>query len=164
MRNMSCLSLSPTGTISILADASPSCEPLFAIAYQRTVLGDNEIIYLNNIFEEVAKKRGFYSPELMRRIAKVGTLQSFKDIPKDVRDIFVTAQDISPEWHIKMQAIFQKYVDNSISKTINFPRTAAIKDIEEAYLLAWKSKCKGITIYRDGSYEDQVITIGDGEG
>ena len=164
MRNMSCLSLSPTGTISILADASPSCEPLFAIAFQRTVLGDNEIIYLNNIFENVAKKRGFHTPELMRRIAKVGTIQSFKEIPKDVRDIFVTAQDINQEWHIKMQATFQKYVDNSISKTINFPRTAAIKDIEEAYLLAWKSKCKGITIYRDGSYEDQVITIGDGEG
>ncbi len=164
MRNMSCLSLSPTGTISILVDASPSCEPLFAIAYQRTVLGDNEIIYLNHIFEDIAKRRGFYSPELMRRIAKAGTIQQFKEIPKDVRDIFVTAQDISPEWHIKMQATLQKHVDNSISKTINFPRTAAIKDIEEAYLLAWKSKCKGITIYRDGSYEDQVITIGEGEG
>ncbi|NQV90918.1 adenosylcobalamin-dependent ribonucleoside-diphosphate reductase [Candidatus Woesearchaeota archaeon] len=162
MRNLTCNSLAPTGTISILADASPGCEPLFAISYQKTVLGDSEIIYLNKTFENVAKERGFYTPELIRKIAKSGGIQGFKEIPKDVRDIFVTAQDITPEWHIKMQATLQKNVDNSISKTINFPRTTSIKDVENAYMLAWKSKCKGITIYRDGSYEDQVINIGDG--
>ncbi len=162
IRNLACLSLSPTGTRSILADASPSCEPLFAISYQRTVLGTNELVYINPTFEKIAKERGFYSPELIWKISKAGAIQHLKEIPKDVREIFVTAQDISPEWHIKMQATLQKYVDNSISKTINFPHTAAIKDVENAYLLAWKSKCKGITIYRDGSYEDQVITIGDG--
>lgn len=162
MRNITCLSLAPTGTISLLADVSAGCEPLFAISYLRNVLGDTELIHLNKTFERVAKERGFYSPELIHKIARAGSIQMFKEIPKDVREVFITAQDISPEWHIKMQATLQKHVDNSISKTINFPRTAAIKDVENAYLLAWKSKCKGITIYRDGSYEDQVINIGEG--
>jgi ribonucleoside-diphosphate reductase alpha chain len=162
MRNISCISIAPTGTISILAGASSGCEPLFAISYQRTVFGDSELVYLNSNFENVAKERGFYSLELISKISRSGSLKNFKEIPKDVREIFTTAQEISPDWHIKMQSTLQKYVDNSISKTINFPQTASIKDIENAYLLAWKSKCKGITIYRDGSYEDQVITIGEG--
>ncbi len=160
MRNMTCNSISPTGTISILAGASPGCEPLYAISYQKTVLGDNEIIYLDKTFEAIAKRRGFYSPELMRRIARQGSIQEIKEIPKDVRDIFVTASGIDPEWHVSMQATLQKHIDNSISKTINLPQAAAIKDVENAYLLAWKAKCKGITIYRDGSYEDQVMTVG----
>ncbi len=162
MRNMTCLALSPTGTRSILADCSSTCEPLFAISYQRTVLTSSELVYLNKHFEAVAKERGFYNPDVMRRVSMRGSIAQIKEIPKDVRDIFVTAQDISPEWHIKMQAALQKHVDNAISKTINFPRTAAIKDVENAYMLAWKAKCKGITIYRDGSYEDQVINVGDG--
>ncbi len=162
MRNAACLSISPTGTISILAGASSGCEPLFAISYQRSLLGDKEMVYLNSEFEKIAKEKGFYSPELIRNIAQVGGIQEFKDIPKSIRDIFVTAQEINPEWHVKMQSTLQKQVDNSISKTINFPRTAAIKDVEDAYLRAWKAKCKGITIYRDGSYEDQVINIGEG--
>lgn len=161
MRNMTCLSISPTGTISILADASPSCEPLYAISFQKTVLGDTELIYLNKQFEQVAKEKGFYSTELMKKIARAGSIQGFKEIPQEVRDIFVTAQDISPEWHIQMQAVLQKHVDNSISKTINFPSTAAIKEVENAYLLAWNMKCKGITIYRDGSYEGQVMNVGE---
>ncbi len=160
MRNMTCLSISPTGTISILADASSGCEPFFAISFHKAVMGDTNLVYLNKTFEKIAKERGFYSPELISKIAREGGIQNCKEIPKDVRDIFVTAQDIEPEWHIKMQSTLQKHVDNSISKTINFPRTASIKDVENAYLLAWKAKCKGITIYRDGSYEDQVINIG----
>lgn len=163
MRNASCLSIAPTGTISILTNASSGCEPLFALSYTKTVLGNNEIVYLNKAFESISKERGFYSPELIHRIARTGSIQGIKEIPKEIRDIFVTSQDIAPEWHIKMQATLQKYVDNSISKTINFPNTASIKDVEDAYLLAWKSKCKGITIYRDGSYEEQVITIGEGQ-
>ncbi len=159
MRNMTCLSIAPTGTISILADASPGCEPLFAISYQKKVLGDNEIIYLNRHFEELPKEQGFYSPELIRKISRGGSIRQYNEIPTEVRNVFVTAQDITPEWHVKMQAILQKHVDNSISKTINFPRTASIKEVEEAYLLAWKAKCKGITIYRDGSYEEQVINF-----
>ncbi|MBT4539188.1 adenosylcobalamin-dependent ribonucleoside-diphosphate reductase [Candidatus Woesearchaeota archaeon] len=162
MRNLCCLSISPTGTISILADTSSGCEPLFALAYQRSVLGDTELVHVNKVFEKVAKEKGFYSPELIRKMARVGGVQGFTDVPKSVREIFVTSQDILPEWHVKMQATLQKYVDNSISKTINFPRSASISDVEQAYVLAWKMKCKGITIYRDGSYEDQVLTIGDG--
>ncbi|MFH1606756.1 MAG: adenosylcobalamin-dependent ribonucleoside-diphosphate reductase [Nanoarchaeota archaeon] len=163
MRNMTCLSISPTGTISILTDASSGCEPFFAISYQRSVYGSNsDLVYMNKEFERVAKQRGFYTPDMIRKVARSGNIQLWKDIPKDVRDIFVTSQDIKPEWHIKMMATLQKHVDNSISKTINFPATASIRDIEEAYMLAWKSKCKGLTIYRDGSYEDQVITVGEG--
>ena len=161
MRNINCLSIAPTGTISILAGASSGCEPLFAISYQRTLLGDKELVYLNPTFEKVSHERGFYTPELIKKIARYGSIQEIKEIPKDVRDIFVTAQDIAPEWHVKMQATLQKHVDNSISKTINFPKTASIRDVENAYLLAWKAKCKGITIYRDGSYEEQVLNIGD---
>ncbi|HLC70492.1 MAG TPA: adenosylcobalamin-dependent ribonucleoside-diphosphate reductase [Candidatus Nanoarchaeia archaeon] len=161
MRNITCLSISPTGTISILADASSGCEPLFAISYQKTVLGDSELVHLNKHFEQVAKEQRFYSVELMRKIARVGSISQFAEIPSEVRNIFVTAQDISPEWHVQMQATLQKHIDNSISKTINFPAIAAIKDVENAYLLAWNMKCKGITIYRDGSYEDQVMTIGE---
>jgi ribonucleoside-diphosphate reductase alpha chain len=163
MRNMTCLSISPTGTISILADASSGCEPFFAISYQRTVYGGNsDLVYMNKEFERVARVRGFYSPELIRKVARAGNIQVCKDIPKDIREIFVTSQDIKPEWHIRMMATLQKHVDNSISKTINFPANASIRDIEEAYMFAWKSKCKGLTIYRDGSYEDQVITVGEG--
>lgn len=161
MRNISCIALSPTGTRSVLADTSPGCEPNFALAYQSTMMGIGGYIFINKYFERIAKARGFYSPELIRMISFSGNIKNIKDIPKDIRDVFVTAQDISPEWHVRMQATLQKHVDNAISKTINFPRTAAIKDVEKAYLLAWKAKCKGITIYRDGSYEDQVITIGD---
>ena len=160
MRNATCVSVSPTGTISILAGVSPSCEPLFAISYNRTMLGDMEIVYLNKAFEKIAKEREFYSPELIRNIARIGGVQDFKEVPKDVREVFITAQDISPEGHIKMQSTLQKYVDNSISKTINLPAMATIKDVEEAYMLAWKAKCKGITVYRDGSYEDQVVSVG----
>ena len=161
MRNMSCISVAPTGTISILADASNGCEPFFAISYQKTVLGDNEFIYMNKMFEKMVKERGVYSPDLIRKIVKVGSVQECKEIPKDIRELFVTSQDITPEWHIRMLATLQKNVDNAISKTINFPATASIKEVEEAYMLAWKSKCKGITIYRDGSYEEQVITVGE---
>lgn len=161
MRNISCISLSPTGTRSIIADTSFGCEPAFALVYQRTLLSSNELVSINKPFEKIAKEKGFYSPELIRKISMRGSVQHLKEVPKDIRDVFVTAQEIKPEWHIKMQATLQKYVDNSISKTINFPRTASIKDVEDTYLLAWKSKCKGITIYRDGSYENQVITIGD---
>jgi ribonucleoside-diphosphate reductase alpha chain len=161
IRNISCLALSPTGTRSILADTSPGCEPNFAISYQRTMLSSKGFIFVNKIFEKTAKERNFYSPELLRKVSLSGNIKSMKEIPKDVRDVFVTAQDISPDWHIKMQSTLQKHVDNSISKTINFPRTASIRDVENAYLMAWKAKCKGITTYRDGSYEDQVINIGE---
>lgn len=162
MRNITCLALSPTGTRSILADTSAGCEPAFALCYQRTLLGTQGLVALNSVFEKQLKERELYTSGLIRKVSYSSNIQNIKEIPKDMRDIFVTAQDISPEWHIKMQTVLQKHVDNAISKTINFPSTAAIRDVEEAYLTAWKGKCKGITIYRDGSYEDQVINIGEG--
>jgi ribonucleoside-diphosphate reductase alpha chain len=161
MRNTCCITIAPTGTIGMLAEASGGCEPTFAISYIKNVMDGTELIYTNRIFERVAKERGFDSPDLMRKIAKLGTIQNIDEIPQDVRNIFVTAQDILPEEHIKMQAAFQKNVDSSISKTINFPHSATLDDVKSAYLTAWKMGCKGITTYRDGSRDNQVLNIGE---
>tara|TARA_Y100000310_G_scaffold337122_1_gene423373 strand:- start:10933 stop:13116 length:2184 start_codon:yes stop_codon:yes gene_type:complete len=165
MRNTCCTTIAPTGTIGMLAEASGGCEPTFAISYIKNVMDGTELIYTNRIFERIAKERGFYTTKLMRKIAKAGTIQEFKDeIPEDIREVFVTAQDITPSWHIRMQAAFQKHVDSSISKTINFPNSASIADVEKSYMLAWKLRCKGITIYRDGSRDNQVLNIGEVKG
>lgn len=161
MRNMTCLSIAPTGTISLLADTSGGCEPLFALSYQQTMLGGETSVYLNTIFVQVAKEQGFALPELFREVAQHGSVQHISSVPEEVRRVFVTARDISPLWHIRMQAALQKHVDNSISKTINFPKTATIRDVEEAYMLAWKMGCKGLTIYRDGSMDEQVLQVGE---
>ncbi|MBN1386438.1 adenosylcobalamin-dependent ribonucleoside-diphosphate reductase [Candidatus Woesearchaeota archaeon] len=161
MRNACCLTIAPTGTIGMLAESSGGCEPNFAISYIKYVMDGTELVYTNKIFERIIKKRGLDSPELMRKIAKAGTIQGFKELPEDMRKVFVTAQDITPEWHIRMQAAFQKHVDASISKTINFPSNATIEDVEKSYLLAYRLKCKGITIYRDKSRENQVLNIGE---
>jgi ribonucleoside-diphosphate reductase alpha chain len=160
MRNACVTTVAPTGTIGMLAEASGGLEPNFAISFIKNVMDGTELVYTNKYFEETAKKKGFYSKELMREIAKVGSIQEFDEIPQEVKNVFVTAQDITPEWHIRMQAAFQKHVDASVSKTINFPTEAQIKDIEDAYLLAYNLKCKGITIYRDKSREGQVLNIG----
>jgi len=161
MRNATSTTIAPTGTISIISGCSSGIEPLFAISFIRNVLEGTRLLEVNKIFEEVAKKRGFYSEELMNKIAKTGSIQGFKEIPKDVKDIFVTALDIKPEWHVKMQAAFQKYTDNAVSKTINFPPDATVADVRKAYELAYKLKCKGITIYRYGSKPEQVLYIGE---
>lgn len=161
VRNACVTTIAPTGTIGMIAEASGGVEPNFAISFIKYVMDGTELVYTNKYFEAVAKKRGFYSQELMKRIAQVGSIQGFEqEIPEDIRRVFVTAQDISPENHIKMQATFQSHVDSSISKTINFPSSATMKDVEEGYLLAYKLKCKGVTIYRDGSRENQVLNIG----
>ncbi|MBN1494154.1 vitamin B12-dependent ribonucleotide reductase [Candidatus Peregrinibacteria bacterium] len=160
MRNSCVTTVAPTGTIGMLAEASGGLEPNFAISFIKNVMDGTELVYTNKYFEEAAKKYDFYSKELMREIAKVGSIQGFEEIPEEIRNIFVTAQDIAPEWHLKMQAAFQKYVDASVSKTINFPTDASITDIENAYILAHKMGCKGITIYRDKSRESQVLNIG----
>lgn len=162
MRNATRTTIAPTGTISIIASASSGVEPLFAISYIRKNILDSgdELIEVNPFFEKVAKERGFYSEELMRRIAEHGTIQDITEIPEDVRKVFVTAHDISPEEHIRMQAAFQKYTDNAVSKTVNFPHDATIEDVEKVYLLAYKTGCKGVTIYRDRSRETQVLNIG----
>ncbi|MFC1691083.1 vitamin B12-dependent ribonucleotide reductase [Nanoarchaeota archaeon] len=158
-RNGAITTIAPTGTIGMIAEASGGLEPNFAICYIKNVMDGTQFVYANHYFEKIAKDRGFYSEALMRKIAEVGSLQTLDEIPDDVKRVFVTAQDITPEWHIKMQAAFQKWVDSSISKTINFPGDANIKDVETGYMLAWELGCKGVTIYRDGSLDNQVLNI-----
>ncbi len=160
IRNATLTTIAPTGTISIIAGASSGIEPLFAISYIRNVMDGTEMLEVNPIFEDIAKKCGFYTKELMTRIAKTGCIQGMEGIPEDVRRVFVTSHDIAPEWHIQIQAAFQRHVDNAVSKTVNFTHDATTKDVEEVYLLAYDLDCKGVTIYRDGSREAQVLNIG----
>lgn len=160
VRNACVTTVAPTGTIGMLAEASGGLEPNFALAFIKNVMDGTELIYTNKYFEKVLKEKNLYSTDLMHQIIAEGTAQNVKKIPEEMRRIFVTAQDITPEWHIRMQATFQKHVDSSVSKTINMPSTASIEDIEKAYFQAYKLKCKGITIYRDKSREGQVLNVG----
>jgi ribonucleoside-diphosphate reductase alpha chain len=161
MRNATVTTIAPTGTISIIAGASSGIEPLFAISYIRRVLEGTELVEVHPYFEELAKRRGFYSPELMRSVAQTGSIREFKEIPKDIRRLFVTAHEVTPAWHIKIQAAFQKHTDNAVSKTVNFPRQASAEDVRKVYLMAYEQGLKGVTIYRDGSREDQVLSFGE---
>ena len=166
LRNATVTTIAPTGTLSLLGNCSGGIEPFFALSYKKKSIfnqdghAELEQIYANPVFEQVAKDEGFYSEELIKKIAENGSLENIDDIPEKIKDIFVTSHDIKPEWHIKMQAAFQKYTDNAVSKTINFSREATISDIKEAYLLAYKLGCKGLTVYRDGSRENQVLSTG----
>ncbi|GHU68534.1 ribonucleotide-diphosphate reductase subunit alpha [Clostridia bacterium] len=159
-RNGTVTTIAPTGTISILCNASSGIEPLFALAFARNVMDHDTLVEAHPYFEQVARERGFYSPELMREVAAKGTLHGVNGVPEDIRRVFVTAHDISPEAHIRMQAAFQKHIDNAVSKTVNFTREATKDDVRTVYELAWKLGCKGITIYRDGSRDEQVLTVG----
>lgn len=158
-RNATVTTIAPTGTLSIIAGCSSGIEPVYALCFVRNVMDNDQLIEVNPYFEKVARKRDFYSKELMQKIAEKGSIQGIEEIPDDVKRIFVTAHDISPEWHVRMQAAFQKYTDNAVSKTVNLPRDATVEDVKKVYDLAYKLRLKGITIYRDGSKKNQVLTL-----
>jgi len=161
IRNATTTTVAPTGSISIIAGVSSGVEPVFALAYMRRhVLGEEELLEVNPLFENIAKERGFYSDELMRKLAQSGDLRGIAGVPTDIGRVFVTAHGVSPEWHVRMQAAIQAYTDNAVSKTINFPHSATQDDVREAYLLAYRLGCKGLTVYRDGSREAQVLNRG----
>jgi ribonucleoside-diphosphate reductase alpha chain len=159
MRNVTVTTIAPTGTISIIAGTSSGIEPLFAISFVRRVMGGTELIEVNPLFEKTAKERGFYSVDLMEKIAREGTLRNIEEIPEDVRKVWVCSHDISYDWHVRMQVAFQRFTDNAVSKTINLPQTAPIEDVRQAYLAAWRMGLKGITVYRDASRALQVLNI-----
>jgi ribonucleoside-diphosphate reductase alpha chain len=163
IRNATTTTIAPTGTLSIIASCSSGIEPVFAISFVKNVMDNDKLIEVNPYFEEGAKKDGFYSTELMELIAQKGSLKEISAIPDNYKRVFVTAHDIAPIWHVRMQAAFQGYVDNAVSKTVNFPSDATVKDVEDVYMLAYRLGCKGITIYRDKSRESQVLTIGEND-
>jgi ribonucleoside-diphosphate reductase alpha chain len=160
MRNATVTTVAPTGTISIIAGCSSGIEPLFAISFIRNVLSGTRLFETNPLFEMKAKERGFYSAKLLEEIARTGSVQKISGVPDDVKKVFVTALDIQPKWHVRMQAAFQKYTDNAVSKTVNLPSEASVDDVREVFELAWKLKCKGITVFRYGSKPEQVLYIG----
>ncbi|MEM3733290.1 MAG: adenosylcobalamin-dependent ribonucleoside-diphosphate reductase, partial [Candidatus Bathyarchaeia archaeon] len=161
MRNATVTTIAPTGSISIIAGCSSGIEPLFAVSFIRKVLDGKRLFEINPLFELIAKQKGFYNAKLLEEIAKTGSVQNIDGIPDEVKKIFVTALDISPEWHVKMQAAFQKYTDNAVSKTVNLPYNATVNDIKNIFELAWKLKCKGVTVFRYGSKPEQVLYIGE---
>ncbi len=159
MRNSAPVTIAPTGTISIIAGASSGIEPLFALSYVRNVMDNTRLVEGNTYFEAVARHEGFYSPELMEQLAASGSLDGLA-VPGWVKNVFRVSHDINPQWHVKMQAAFQTYTDNAVSKTINFPHDATVDDVAEAYRAAYELGCKGITVYRDGSKSEQVLSTG----
>lgn len=160
LRNATLTTIAPTGTISMICGASSGVEPLFAVAYTKTVMDGTALVEANPLFEAFAKEYGFYSLKLMQKIAEQGTVRGLQEVPNWVQEVFTTAQEIAPEWHIQIQAAFQKYTDNAVSKTINFANAATHEEIAQAYRLADELNCKGLTVYRDGSREEQVLSTG----
>jgi ribonucleoside-diphosphate reductase alpha chain len=160
-RNATVTTVAPTGTISILAGCSSGIEPLFAVSFMRNVLGGARLFETNPLFEEMAKQKGFYSAKLLEEIARTGSVQKIHGVPDEVKRLFVTALDIAPEWHVKTQAAFQKSTDNAVSKTVNLPNHAKDADVREVFDLAWKLKCKGVTVFRYGSKPEQVLYVGE---
>jgi ribonucleoside-diphosphate reductase alpha chain len=160
LRNATVTTIAPTGTLSIIANCSSGIEPLFAVSYVRTVMDNDRLIEVNPLFEDAAVKQGFYSRDLMALIAEHGSVAHIDEVPADVRRAFVTAHDIAPEWHVRMQAAFQKSTDNAVSKTVNFGNDAVVDDVRRVYDLAHELGVKGVTIYRDGSKDNQVLSTG----
>lgn len=159
LRNATVTTIAPTGTLSIIAGVSSGVEPVFAYVYIRSVMDRTEMLEVSPVLREVLEARGLYSEELMHRIAQEGTLAHIEELPEDIRRVFVCAHDISPLYHIRMQAAFQNHTDNAVSKTVNFPHSATIEEVAEVYTLAFRLGCKGVTIYRDGSREIQVLNL-----
>ena len=160
MRNASCTTIAPTGTLSIIAGCSSGIEPLFALSYTRNILDGARMVEVNPYFEEVSKNGGFYSGELMKRLAEGAHLDEMEGVPDEVKRVFITAHHITPEWHVRMQSAFQKSTDNAVSKTVNFPHEATREDIANVYMMAYEEGLKGITIYRDRSRDSQVLVTG----
>lgn len=160
MRNATTTTIAPTGTISIIAGCSSGVEPIFAVAYERRVLDGETLFEIHPLFEQIAKQSGFYSKKLAEEIAQTGSIQHIEGIPEKIKRLFVTAHEIGPEWHVRIQAAFQEYTDNGVSKTVNFSQDATPEDIEKVFRLAYESGCKGVTIYRYGSRGHQVLNIG----
>ena len=160
LRNATTTTIAPTGTISIICGTSSGIEPLFALAFVRNVMDDDELLEVDPYFKKVAEENGFYSEDLMRKIINHGTVRGVEGVPEEYQRIFATAHDVSPEYHIRMQAAFQNYVDNAVSKTVNFRSEATRDDVREVYMLAFNLGCKGVTIYRDGSRNSQVLNVG----
>ena len=158
-RNATTTTIAPTGTLSILAGCSSGIEPLFALSFVRNVMDNDKLLEVNPYFEKVARESGFYSQDFMDQIAKRGSVQDMAEIPEDLRSVFVTAHDVTPDWHVRMQAAFQKHTDNAVSKTVNLPHDASVEDVKKVYDLAYDLGCKGVTIYRDGSMENQVLSF-----
>ena len=158
-RNATTTTIAPTGTLSLLAGCSSGIEPVFGVSFVRHVMENDELWEINPYFKDVAKNRGFYSRKLMNAIAESGSIQDFTELPDDVLEVFITAHDVSAEQHIRMQAAFQKYTDNAVSKTVNLPRDATVKDVRKVYDLAFRLGCKGVTIYRGKSKEHQVLAF-----
>jgi ribonucleoside-diphosphate reductase alpha chain len=159
-RNATTTTIAPTGTISIIAGVSSGIEPVFALSYIRYVMDNDHLVEVHPLFDTEMRQRGIYSLDLMEEISNKGSLRHVEGIPDDVKRVYVTAHDISPEAHLRMQAAFQKYTENAVSKTVNFPTDATREDIRKVYLLAYRLGCKGVTVYRDRSREEQVLNIG----
>jgi ribonucleoside-diphosphate reductase alpha chain len=160
MRNAACTTIAPTGTLSIIAGCSSGIEPLFALSFTKNVLDGSHLTEVNPYFEDTARRCKFYSAELMQKLAEGAHLKDIAGVPDEIKQVFVTAHEITPEWHVRMQSSFQKSTDNAVSKTVNFPKEATREDVTRVYLMAYEEGLKGITIYRDGSREGQVLTTG----
>lgn len=164
IRNATHTTIAPTGTISMILDTSSGIEPQFSLVFRKHVMDGEKLLYVNKWFKAKLEQAGLLDEELLREISESGSIAHNERIPAEIRKIFQTAHDISPEWHIRMQAAFQKYTDNAVSKTINFPNSATVEDVRTAYELSYLLGCKGVTVYRDGSREDQVLSTGSGIG
>jgi ribonucleoside-diphosphate reductase alpha chain len=161
LRNATTTTIAPTGTLSILAGCSGGIEPLYAISFVRQVLDGERLVDVHPLYVQAARDGGWYSEELMERVAERGSVRGMDEVPEDVQRLFVTAYDVAPKWHLRMQSTFQRHVHNAVSKTINFPRSATVEQVEEAYREAYRLGCKGVTVYRDGSRDEQVLSFGE---